>query len=350
MPSPAPLSAAYLLLGDETYTRDQFRARLLERLEPAARPLAAVDEDLRTTPLDEVLDRAGAPSLLTPLQIYFVHGVKELFGRGGAGTKKKHGDFPANLQRFVAAAAAAPAPWAVLVFVADHFHIPAQRARIALEDRTQLERVQEAFAGLAETIECAQADPATAAALAADLARRNSVQMEAAAARLLADLLDANLGRIACEVEKLCLHAAPAGTITTDDVRELVASGGQSSALELAAQISRGDRRRSLACLHQIWLEEGDAGAVGLCFQLSRIFKMALIVRQARATDRRGLYAALPDGLRPPAFTVDTVLAVSRTPAPALKKAIIQLHHIDLDLRSTPLSAELLFEQLVLQS
>ncbi|MGH9483153.1 MAG: hypothetical protein ACRD1L_13780, partial [Terriglobales bacterium] len=106
----------------------------------------------------------------------------------------------------------------------------------------------------------------------------------------------------------------------------------------------------SLACLRRIWAGEGDAGAIGLVFQLSRAFAMALILRQQGVRDRRTLYQALPEGLRPPGFAADLILAVSRhMPEALLQRGIELLHAADVELRSSTPSPALVFERLIFQ-
>src|SRR5665213_1808950 len=103
------LRPVYTLVGDEVYFRDLFQAGLTALIEPGTEDFSRFDEDLATTPLDEILDRARNPSLMAPLQLFFVRNAKDLFARATAtapeegkksAKKRKHGDFPANVERF----------------------------------------------------------------------------------------------------------------------------------------------------------------------------------------------------------------------------------------------------------
>ncbi|MGH9467297.1 MAG: DNA polymerase III subunit delta [Terriglobales bacterium] len=342
----SPLAPVYTLAGDESYHRDAFLAQLRAAVPEATREFGWMEQDLADDPLEAVLDGARSPSLMAPLQVYVLRNAGELFARGGGGGedtkegtaagpvgKKRHGNFPANLQAF---AAAAGPPSAVLVFLADHIHIPAQRARISLEDKSRLQRIETTLGAAGPVITCAQATEAEAAVVAQQTATALGVGLYPALARRLAELCDANLALMQREIEKLALYTG-SGPIGEDAVAALVGGAASSSAYEIAQQIVRGERAAALASLEQWWRDEGATGAIGLVFQLSRIFSMALLVREERVRDRNGLYRALPEGLRPPGFAADTILAIAqRMSEAALRASLPRLHRSDVTLRSSP--------------
>src|SRR5499427_4229104 len=77
------LRAAYVFVGDEAFFRKRFRYAILEHLVPAElRDFILFEFDLSETDLAEILDRARTPSLMAPFQVFFVRGVKNLFGCG----------------------------------------------------------------------------------------------------------------------------------------------------------------------------------------------------------------------------------------------------------------------------
>ena len=77
------LRPAYVFVGDEAFFRKRFRDAILEHLVPAdLRDFSLFEFDLAENDLAEVLDRARTPSLMAPFQVFFVRGVKNLFGRG----------------------------------------------------------------------------------------------------------------------------------------------------------------------------------------------------------------------------------------------------------------------------
>src|SRR5262245_60844306 len=115
------LRPAYVLIGDEAFFRDRCRTALIEHLVPAGlREFCLYDLDLSDVSIAEVLDRAQTPSLMAPFQVFFVRGLKNLYGRG---SHKE--DFAA-----IEAYSKNPNPNAVIVFVADHISIPADVRRM----------------------------------------------------------------------------------------------------------------------------------------------------------------------------------------------------------------------------
>ena len=70
-------------MGDEVFFRKRCREAILEHLVPAElRDFSLFEFDLAETDLAEILDRARTPSLMAPFQVFFVRGVKTLYGRG----------------------------------------------------------------------------------------------------------------------------------------------------------------------------------------------------------------------------------------------------------------------------
>src|SRR5271165_291976 len=104
------LAPGYIFIGDEAFFRKRCRDAILQHLVPAdVRELSLYDMDLGEVDLQQVLDHARTPSLMSPFQVFFIRGVKNLYGRGSAIE-----DYFKN-----------PNPDALLIFVADHISIPA---------------------------------------------------------------------------------------------------------------------------------------------------------------------------------------------------------------------------------
>src|SRR5947207_778362 len=116
------LRPAYVFIGNEVFFRDQCRQALLQHLVPQdLREFSLHDLDLAETSLAEVLDRAQTPSLMAPFQVFFIRGVKNLYGRGS------HEDEFAAIEKY----AKDPNTAAGLIFVTDHISIPADVRRMA---------------------------------------------------------------------------------------------------------------------------------------------------------------------------------------------------------------------------
>src|SRR6202142_2517891 len=128
------LRPAYVFVGDEVFFRKRCREAILEHLVPTdLRDFSLYDFDLADTDLTEILDRARTPSLMAPFQVFFVRGVKNLFGRGS------------NEEKLAAIEAYSkdPNPAAVLIFVADHISIPADVRRMEMQDKERYQRIRE---------------------------------------------------------------------------------------------------------------------------------------------------------------------------------------------------------------
>src|ERR1051325_5480963 len=138
------LRAAYVFVGDEAFFRKRFRDAILEHLVPAdLRDFSLFEFDLGETDLAEILDRARTPSLMAPFQVFFVRGVKNLFGRGSNEEKLNA----------IEAYAKDPNPDAGLIFVADRISIPADVRRMDMTDKERYERIREAMGSYAAIIE-----------------------------------------------------------------------------------------------------------------------------------------------------------------------------------------------------
>src|SRR6202453_3661337 len=86
------LRPAYVLVGDEAFFRKRCRDAILEHLvAPDSRDFGLFEFDLAETSVNEILDRARTPSLMAPFQVFFVRGVKTLFGRSSSSNEEKIG-------------------------------------------------------------------------------------------------------------------------------------------------------------------------------------------------------------------------------------------------------------------
>src|SRR3989442_2313529 len=127
------LRPAYVFVGDEAFFRKRFRDAIIEHLVPAdLRDFSLFEFDLAENDLAEVLDRARTPSLMAPFQVFFVRGVKNLFGRGSNEEKLAAiEDYCKN-----------PNPDALVIFVADHISIPADVRRMEMQDKDRYQRIR----------------------------------------------------------------------------------------------------------------------------------------------------------------------------------------------------------------
>jgi len=336
------LAPGYVFIGDEAFFRKRCRDAILQHLVPAeVRELSLYDMDLAEVDLQQVLDRARTPSLMSPFQVFFIRGVKNLYGRG------KHDDEFAAIEDYFKN----PNPDALLVFVADYISIPADARRMDLNDKERYERIRETLGAHCSVIEFARVDEGDAVKWAIDTAGADSVKLDNDAARELVDSLGGDMMMVAGELEKLVLYAGDRKRITLGDVETLVLAAKQRSFYELTDAISSRDQPRALSVLDAI-LSTGDVdeAAIGHLYMLSRTFRQMLVILERNVRDSRALWQALWQGFRIPPFAAEDVIRQARRykSRRELTTAIRRVARADLALRSNPPSKRLVLENLVL--
>jgi DNA polymerase III subunit delta len=336
------LRAAYVFVGDEAFFRKRFRDAILEHLVPAdLRDFSLFEFDLGDTDLAEVLDRARTPSLMAPFQVFFVRGVKNLFGRGSNEEKLAAiEDYCKN-----------PNPDALIVFVADHISIPADVRKIEMQDRERYQRIRETMGQYCGIVELARVEEGEAVRWISDYCTSQAVQIEADGARELVDALGGDMMMISNELEKLILYVGEKKRITLGDVETMVLAAKQRSLYELTDAISSKDRVRALEVLDAILSSgDGEEASIGHVYMLAKSFRQMLIILERNVRDQRMLWAALWQGFRVPPFAADDIIRQARRykSRRELTRAIRLVAKADLALRSNPVSKRMVLERLIL--
>jgi DNA polymerase III subunit delta len=337
------LRPAYVLVGDEVFFRDQCRHALLEHLVPAdLRDFSLHDLDLSETSVAELIDRARTPSLMAPFQVFFVRGVKNLYGRGS------HAEDFAAIEAYVKD----PNPAAVVIFVADHISIPADVRRMEMQDRDRFERIRETLGEFCGMVELARVEESDGIRWIIDRAQEDGVKIEPDAARELIDSLGADMMLVSRELEKLVLYVGEKKQITLGDVETMVLAAKQRSLYELTDAISAKDRPRALAVLDAMLSSgEGDDAAIGHLYMLARTFRQMLVILEKGVRDSRAIWQALWQGFRVPPFAAEDIIRQARRykSRSELTRAIKLVARADLALRSNPPSKRLVLEHLIIQ-
>jgi len=336
------LRPAYVFVGDEVFFRQRCREAILQHLVPAElRDFSLFDFDLAETDLAEILDRARTPSLMAPFQVFFVRGVKNLYGRGSNEEKIE------ALKRYCKD----PNPDAVLILVADHISIPADPRRMEMTDKDRYQRIRETLGSFCGMVELARVDEGEAVRWITDYCSTRTVRIDADAARELVDSLGGDMMMISNEIEKLILYTAVKKQITLGDVETMVLAAKQRSLYELTDAISARDRVRALAMLDAILTTgDGDEAAIGHLYMLAKTFRQMLVILERNVRDQRMLWAALWQGFRVPPFAADDIIRQARRYKSKrdLTRAIRLVAKTDLALRSNPPSKRMVLEKLVL--
>jgi len=336
------LRPAYVFVGDEAFFRKQCRDAIVRHLVPPdLREFSLFEFDLAETDLAEVLDRARTPSLMAPSQVFFVRGVKTLFGRGSNEDKLN------SIEQYCKD----PNPDAVLIFVADHISIPADARRIDLTDKERYERIRETMGRYCVIVELGRVEESDAVRWIQEFCGGREVKIEADAARELVDSLGGDMMMISNELEKLILYVGEKKRVTLGYVETMVLAAKQRSLYELTDAISSRDRTRALEVLDAILSTgDGDEAAIGHLYMLARTFRQMLVILERNVRDQRTLWAALWQGFRVPPFAADDIIRQARRykSKRELTRGLRLVAKADLALRSNPPSKRLVLEKLML--
>jgi len=336
------LRPAYVFVGDEAFFRKRFRDAIIEHLVPAdLRDFSLFEFDLAENDLAEVLDRARTPSLMSPFQVFFVRGVKNLFGRGSNDEKLAAiEDYCKN-----------PNPDALLVFVADHISIPADVRRMEMLGKERYQRIRETMGQYCGIVELARVEEGEAVRWISDYCTGRAVKIDADGARELVDALGGDMMMISNELEKLMLYVGARNRIMLGDVETMVLAAKQRSLYELTDAISAKDRLRALEVLDAMLSSgDGEEAAIGHIYMLAKTFRQMLVILERNVRDQRMLWAALWQGFRVPPFAADDIIKQARRYKSRrdLTRAIRLVAKADLALRSNPVSKRMVLERLVM--
>lgn len=337
------LRPGYVLLGDEAYLYERCRRAVLDTLvDPAMRDFALAEIDLAETSIFEALDRAQTPSLMAPFQVLILRNVKTLYGRGA-----KKDEFAA-----LDAYGRSPNPQALLIFVADHLHLPADLRRMDMQDKDRYERIRETLGDWCGMVELVRVEETDAMRwLVAEAEKRGSA-LEVDAARELTDALGSDMMLMASELEKLLLYSGGRRRITLGDVETMVLGAKQRSLYELTDAISAKDRPRALALLQGLLnaSDGGEESAIGHLYMLARTFRQMLVILEKNVRDSRAIWQALWQGFRMPPFAAEDLIRQARRykNRRELTRALRLIARADLELRSSPPDKRLVLERLVL--
>jgi len=336
------LRPAYVFVGDESFFRRRCREAILQHLvSPDLRDFSVFEFDLGETDLAEILDRARTPSLMAPFQVFFVRGVKALFGRGSNEAKLDA----------IEAYCKDPNPDALLIFVADHISIPADARRMEMTDKERYQRIRETLGQYCGMVELSRVEEGEAVRWLTDYCATRAMKIDADAARELVDALGGDMMMISNELEKLMLYVAGKQRITLGDVETMVLAAKQRSLYELTDAISAKDRVRALEMLDAILSTgEGEDAAIGHLYMLAKTFRQMLVITERNVRDTRMLWAALWQGFRVPPFAAEDIIKQARRykSKRELTRAIRLIAKTDLALRSNPPSKRMMLEKLVL--
>jgi DNA polymerase III subunit delta len=230
-----------LLLGDEPYLRDAWRAQIVDHQIPeAARAWAVSRYSVDRNETQSALEQAQTLPMLSSRQVVFLTDVEKIEKLGERNRDATIEQLEAYLDN--------PAPFTMLVLEATSLD---QRMKLAkvLADKTHVLDI-----GLGENQEARQA---TAVQFARAIAKQLKIDFEPGAADDLAESVAADLMRLKTEIEKLASYAGNRKTIRRQDVRAMVISEKATTVWELADLIACREQKKALELLNCL-LRDGE--------------------------------------------------------------------------------------------
>jgi DNA polymerase-3 subunit delta len=231
---------ALLVLGDEPYIRDTWRARITDIIPEAARAWAVSRFSADHGDTQAALEQAQTLPMLSSQQVVFLTDVEKIEKLGEKNRDAAIEQLSAYLDN--------PAPFTALVLEATNLD---QRMKLAklLADKTQVLEI-----ALGDDLEGRQT---AAVHFAATIAKEQNISFEPGAAEDLAEFVAANLMRLKTEIEKLATHAGTRKTITRQDVSTMVISEKTTTVWNLSDLIASRDQKRALEFLDRL-LRDGE--------------------------------------------------------------------------------------------
>ena len=315
--------AAVVLEGADTYLREMCRKKIVETCVPeAARDWAVTRIAVRDAGWDEVLQQAETMPMLASRQVIIVEGAESLEEVGDDSREK--------IVKALEAYFESPAPFTILLLEA-----------AALDKRQKFYKL---LSEKALIVQLTLGDE-SAASLAVQMAEDCGVEIERAAAALLAEILNSEPARIRIEIDKLAAYAQGRGRITAADVEELVVAARKNTVWQLADMLATRKRNAALAFLDNL-LREGEQ-PIGVVGALAWMYRKLIEAREL-PPGTNGFQAARQLGMRPDAAET-AVRQAHRIPKKDLLAGLVALAEADSQLKSSNPNPRALMEFLIVR-
>lgn len=298
-----------VLQGADSYLREMCRNRIIDAYVPEGmRDWAIARISAREAGWDEIVQRAQTLPMLAPSQVIFVQDVESVEKLGD----KSRDQVIASLGEYLDS----PAPFTVLVLEAS-----------SLDGRQRFCKLLTEKAIMVELTIGAESSPA----LAAQMARELSVEIDRDAAAFLAEILNGEPARMHIELEKLAVYVRGANRIRIADVEALVVSARKNTVWQFSELIADRKRDAALAFLDNL-LREGEP-PIAIVGALAWLYRKLIEARSLPATTN-GYQAARQLGMRSDAAE-HALRQAHRIPKKDLLAGITALAEADSQLKSS---------------
>jgi len=336
------LPPAILLLGPEAYQR----RRVKEALAAAVPADAVAQHDLSELSLAQVIDDARALSLFASERLIWVVNSEAALPRGrAAAAEDDEGEAPgpagAAGESPLPAYLRDPSPGVTLVFEAIRYDFEG-------DDKRKQDRVRKFYGSISDVVELQRFAPHEARREAESLAKAAGLRADSAALDLLVEALNADVARIAIEIEKLSLYCGQRA-VAAGDIAELVPDARSSTIFALVNALARRDRTRALGIL-DLLTREGEYLPLALAF-LSTQFRMALVARESGLKSAQQIQTHFQRmGIPMWGSRADQVYqTVSKFAKPQLERAMKLIFEADKGLRDARPDDRVVMEQFVMK-
>ena len=326
----------YLFLGPEAWDRDRCRAALIHAvLPPEDREEGMIRHDLDDTTLAAALDDAQSFSLFARNRLIWISGAEAVLPRGRAV------DEDSGAAAALAAYVKNPAPATTVV-------LDCSRYELEGDDKVRADRVRKFYSSVRSVVEFERYTPEAARRLAAQLVKERKLRIGSDELQLLVDVLAADAGRIAAEIEKLSLYAGTERAVTEQDIWNLTPNSRASTIFALVAAIGRRDRAASLESL-DVLVREGEYLALALSF-LATQFRQALVAKEAKLSGWSQVQAYFArSGMQLWRSRAEQVAQTAAAfSAPRLREAIVSIFETDRALRDMRPDDRIVMEKFIL--
>ena len=312
---------AIVLLGTDVYLRDLCRNKIIDACVPeGVRDWAVVRISGNAQGWQEALERAQTMPMLAPRQVIIVEDAETVESLG----EKSREEIVEGLEKYLES----PAPFTILLLEA-----------AALDGRQRFSKV---LCEKALMVKLNIGD-ASAAMLAAQMAKELGVEIDREAAALLADILSGEPARMRIELEKLAAYVHGRGRIRAEDIEALVVAARKNTVWQLADMLATRKRDAALAFLDNL-LREGEQPA-GLVGALAWMYRKLIEARDLPA-GTNGYQAARQLGMRPDAAEA-AIRNARRLPKGELIAGLVALAETDSQLKSANPDPRALMEFLI---
>lgn len=203
-------------------------------------------------------------------------------------------------------------------------------------------------------------------ALIDDITARHDKRPSAGARRLIAQRAGGDPAALQIELEKLCLYAGDAAAIEEADVRDTMRDLAESWVFDFTGALAQRNTVKALALLRGLFAQ-GEP-ALRLLSMITREVRILLAAREILSTSlarawsqgtqydrfRDTLLPQIPDeqrqmmaGAHPYVFYL-ALQNASRTTAARLERALLELHELDIALKSSRIDPQIHFEAFVM--